>query len=219
MTGTTPTMPRATRRRGRTITDGLGKPWVFRQKDIWNFWSQPHYERVGGAELASATAWVPQGRNRSGSPRSAARRSTRAPTSRACFPIRNRRKRVLPHFSNGKRDDLIQRRYLEAVLGAFDPAFGAAALNSDLGRLWRPHDRAGRHPSVDLGCAALSGFPAATDVWSDAANWETGHWLTGRLGRRRSMRWSRRFSPIAASPGSTPVGSARGRTATSSTGR
>ena len=42
------------------ITDGLGKPWVFRQKDIWNFWSQPHYERVGGAELASPTAWVPQ---------------------------------------------------------------------------------------------------------------------------------------------------------------
>lgn len=25
-------------------------------------------------------------------------------------------------------------------------------------------------------------FPAATDAWSDAANWETGHWLTGRLG-------------------------------------
>ena len=25
-------------------------------------------------------------------------------------------------------------------------------------------------------------FPAATDVWSDGPNWETGHWLTGRLG-------------------------------------
>ncbi|HEY4143180.1 MAG TPA: phage tail protein, partial [Pseudolabrys sp.] len=25
-------------------------------------------------------------------------------------------------------------------------------------------------------------FPAVSDVWSDAANWETGHWLTGRLG-------------------------------------
>ena len=35
------------------ITDGLGKPWMFRQKDLWNFWSQPHYERVAGAELAS----------------------------------------------------------------------------------------------------------------------------------------------------------------------
>jgi hypothetical protein len=25
-------------------------------------------------------------------------------------------------------------------------------------------------------------FPAASDVWTDAANWQTGHWLTGRLG-------------------------------------
>jgi hypothetical protein len=25
-------------------------------------------------------------------------------------------------------------------------------------------------------------FPAATDAWSDGPNWETGHWLTGRLG-------------------------------------
>src|ERR1043166_1985234 len=25
-------------------------------------------------------------------------------------------------------------------------------------------------------------FPAALEVWSDGANWDTGHWLTGRLG-------------------------------------
>lgn len=25
-------------------------------------------------------------------------------------------------------------------------------------------------------------FPLRTDVWSDGANWETGHWLSGRLG-------------------------------------
>ena len=36
------------------ITDGLGKPWVFRQKDLWSFWSNAHYERVGGVELADA---------------------------------------------------------------------------------------------------------------------------------------------------------------------
>lgn len=36
------------------ITDGLGKPWVFRQKDILSFWSNLHYERVGGAERVGA---------------------------------------------------------------------------------------------------------------------------------------------------------------------
>ena len=25
-------------------------------------------------------------------------------------------------------------------------------------------------------------FPAAEEVWSDGPNWQTGHWLTGRLG-------------------------------------
>ena len=44
------------------ITDGLGKPWIYRAKDIWNWWSNAHYERVGGAELSSPTAWVPQGK-------------------------------------------------------------------------------------------------------------------------------------------------------------
>ena len=44
------------------ITDGLGKPWVFRVKDIWNWWSNPHYERVGGTELGSHTGWTPQGK-------------------------------------------------------------------------------------------------------------------------------------------------------------
>ena len=28
------------------ITDGLGKPWTFRVKDIKSWWSSAHYERV-----------------------------------------------------------------------------------------------------------------------------------------------------------------------------
>ena len=36
-----------------TITDGLGKQWVFRAKDLWNFWSNLHYERVCAARSAS----------------------------------------------------------------------------------------------------------------------------------------------------------------------
>ena len=42
------------------ITDGLGKPWTFRVKDIKSWWSSAHYERVGGVELPSPTAWTPQ---------------------------------------------------------------------------------------------------------------------------------------------------------------
>jgi hypothetical protein len=164
-----------------TITDGFAKPWIFRQKDLWNFWSQPHHERVGGAELASPTAWIPQSKPiwfaETGCP--AVDKGANQPS---VFPDPKSSEAGLPHFSNGKRDDLIQRRYLEAVLGAFDPAFGAAALNpiSSIygGRMVAPE-------SIHLwtwDARPYPAFPAAIDAWSDASNWETGHWLTGRLG-------------------------------------
>jgi hypothetical protein len=163
------------------ITDGLGKPWVFRQKDIWNFWTQPHYERVAGAELATSTAWTPQSKpvwlTEIGCP--AVDKGANQPST---FPDPKSSDAGLPHYSNGRRDDLIQRRYLQAVLGAFDPSFGDAALNPtstvygdcmmavDGIHLWTWDARP--YPV----------FPAASDVWSDTPDWNTGHWLTGRLG-------------------------------------
>lgn len=163
------------------ITDGLGKPWLFRQKDIWSFWQQVHYERVGGAELSTPTAWVPQGKpiwlTEIGCP--AVDKGANAPN---VFPDPKSSESALPYFSNGQRDDLMQRRFLEAVLGAFDPAFGDAALNpvSSVygGCMIAPH-------SIYLwtwDARPYPVFPAASDVWGDAANWNAGHWLTGRLG-------------------------------------
>jgi hypothetical protein len=43
------------------ITDGAhGKPWVFRFKDLASWWSNPHFDRPGGVESATPTAWIPQ---------------------------------------------------------------------------------------------------------------------------------------------------------------
>ncbi len=163
------------------ISDGLGKPWVFRQKDIWNFWSQPHFERVGGVELGSPTAWTPQSKpiwlTELGCP--AVDKGANQPST---FPDAKSSEAALPYFSNGKRDDLMQRRFLEAVLGAFDPDFGDAALNPES----TVYD--GRMIQTDAihlwtwDARPYPVFPAAGDVWGDAANWQTGHWLTGRLG-------------------------------------
>ncbi len=83
-----------------------------------------------------------------------------------------------PHFSRGWRDDAIQRAYLEATaLYWADPSNNPDSSLTGL-------------PMVDTSeCAAWSWdarphpfFPALTDVWSDGANWQLGHWLTGRLG-------------------------------------
>lgn len=163
------------------ITDGLGKPWIFRQKDIWNFWSQPHYERVSGAELSSPTAWVPESKpiwlTEFGCP--AVDKGSNQPST---FPdIKSAA--GLPYFSNGRRDDLIQRRYIETVLSAFDPALGATEALNPMSSVY-----GGRMLAPDSlyiwtwDARPYPIFPAAVDVWSDGPNWENGHWLTGRLG-------------------------------------
>ena len=164
------------------ITDGLGKPWTFRQKDLWSFWSSAHYERIGGAELSAPTAWVPQGKpiwlTEVGCP--AVDKGANQPS---VFPDSKSSESATPYFSNGARDDLMQRRCLESVLAAFDPQFGATAeLNPSSavygGRMIDPS-------SLYLwtwDARPYPAFPAATEVWSDGGNWDTGHWLTGRIG-------------------------------------
>jgi hypothetical protein len=164
------------------ITDGLGKPWTFRAKDIWNWWSNEHVERVGGVELPSVTAWVPQGKpiwlTEVGCP--AVDKGANQPST---FPDPKSSEGGVPYFSNGARDDLIQRRFLESVLATFDPAQGATAQSNPVSSVYD-----GR--MIDVSAVHLwtwdarpfPVFPAATEVWGDHANWETGHWLSGRLG-------------------------------------
>ncbi|MBI5130281.1 MAG: glycoside hydrolase/phage tail family protein [Rhodopseudomonas palustris] len=163
------------------ITDGLGKPWTFRVKDIRNFWSQPHHERVGGVELP-ATAWAPMSKpvwlTEVGCP--AVDKGANQPS---VFPDPKSSENFAPYFSSGDRDDLMQRRYLEAIIAAFDPAFGASDVRNPVspaygGRMIEPS-------AIHLwtwDARPFPVFPAAETVWSDAPNWQTGHWLTGRLG-------------------------------------
>jgi hypothetical protein len=165
-----------------TIADGGGKPWIFRPKDIWNWWSQPHYERVGGAELSTPTGWVAKGKpiwmTEVGCP--AVDKGANQPS---VFPDPKSSEAGLPYFSNGRRDDLIQRRYLETLLSAFDPAFGATAESNPTSPVYGGRMIAAS--AIHLwtwDARPYPTFPAAVDVWSDGANWETGHWLTGRLG-------------------------------------
>ncbi len=163
------------------ITDGLGKPWMFRQKDFVSWWSQPHVERVGGVERPQPTAWVPQSKPiwivETGCP--AVDRGANAPN---VFPDPRSSEGALPYFSRGGRDDLVQARFLEAMLTHFDPgAPGGAAAN--------PVSTVYGKPMVDpariyLWCwdaRPFPAFPTQSDTWTDAANWETGHWLNGRL--------------------------------------
>ena len=109
--------------------------------------------------LASPTAWSPQSQadlaHRDRLPRGRQGRQPAERVSRSEI----RRKSGLPYFSDGARDDLHAAPLPEAVLGAFDPAFGASdAINPTSSVYGGRMIRAVRYQSVDLGRAALSGL-------------------------------------------------------------
>jgi hypothetical protein len=165
------------------INDGAhGKPWVFRFKDIRSWWENEHFDRPGGIETVTPTAWVPQSKPfwflELGCP--AVDKGANQPN---VFVDPKSAESHLPHFSSGKRDDFMQRRYLQAFHEGFDPAHAnyvedanpASAVYGgtmiDLARMYAYAWDARPYPA----------FPADADAWGDAANWRLGHWLTGRM--------------------------------------
>jgi hypothetical protein len=164
------------------IADGAyAKPWVFRAKDLVGWWSNLHIERVGGLETA-ATAWSPRAKpiwlTEIGVP--AVDKGANAPN---VFPDPKSSESAIPPFSGGSRDDLVQVRALEAILSRFDPALaGHPAGANPISLLYGGAMIDPGHVFVWAWDARP--FPAFPDfdlVWADAANWQTGHWITGRL--------------------------------------
>ncbi len=166
------------------ISDGAyGKPWVFRPKAVAEWWANRHYDRPGGAEQTSPTAWVPGMKpvwfTELGCP--AVDKGANEPN---VFPDPKVGGIRLPHFSNGGRDALMQERALTALLGFRDPAKPSfAAANNPLSAVYggRMVDPAWCHVWA-WDARPYPAFPLLGEVWSDGGNWETGHWLNGRLG-------------------------------------
>ncbi|MEW5421383.1 glycoside hydrolase/phage tail family protein [Amorphus sp. 3PC139-8] len=165
------------------ITDGTaGKPWVFRYKDLKSWWTNRHYDRPGGVEVGAATLWQPEMKpvwfTEVGCP--AIDRGANQPN---VFYDPKSSESFFPYFSNGGRDDAVQRRYLEAILGHFDLIFGATADANPVSSVYgdRMVVPGGVH-AWTWDARPFPAFPLREDVWSDGPNWQRGHWLTGRLG-------------------------------------
>lgn len=153
------------------ITDGLaGKPWVYRSKDLLNWWSNPHFNRTGGAEHATATAWVARSKpiwfTELGCP--AIDKGANQPN---VFVDPKSSESMRPYFSNGARADSLQRRFLETHFDWWmSDAAPAGMVDPEHIFVWTWDARP--YPV----------FPDDLSVWRDGDNWRTGHWLTGRLG-------------------------------------
>lgn len=155
-----------------------GEPWVYRYKDLWSWWANAHHNRPGGVRDVSATSWVPQSKRfvftETGAP--AVDKGANQPN---VFVDPKSSESAVPHYSSGRRDDMAQRRFLEA-----QGAFWAEAANNPVSSVYgAPMVDADRRFVYAYDARPFPDFPARTDVWGDGANWETGHWLNGRLGR------------------------------------
>ena len=159
------------------ITDGQAEPWIWRYKDLRGWWSNWHYDRdENGQRIDKATAWVPGSKpiwfTEYGC--AALDKATNQPNK---FLDAMSSESMLPHYSDGRRDDAIQAAYVEAVTSywadpANNPAMNGGGRMVDLGRahVWAWDARP--YPA----------FPARTDLWSDGPAWMRGHWLNGRAG-------------------------------------
>jgi hypothetical protein len=162
-----------------SITDGAyGKPWVFRAKDIRNWWSNQHFNRPGGVEAGAPTGWTPQSKPVWFTELGCPAIDKGANTPSAFFDAKSSNS-ALPYFSSGRRDDLMQQRYLRAMAeywgaaGAHNPissVYGASMVDASRSFFWAWDAR------------PWPAFPALSGVWSDSANYPRGHWLNGRIG-------------------------------------
>ncbi|WP_421792250.1 baseplate multidomain protein megatron [Hyphobacterium sp.] len=157
---------------------GYQKHWVYRYKDIRNWWSNPHFDRRAGLELTTASPWIPESKpvwfTEVGCP--AIDKGSNQPN---VFVDPKSSESFMPYFSGGSRDDLIQRRYIEAQLeywavesgnNPVSSVYGGSMIDPDYIHVWTWDAR----PFPD--------FPVRSGAWSDADNWRLGHWLNGRMG-------------------------------------
>lgn len=158
------------------ITDeAYDEPWLWRYKDIRNWWASEHRERVNGIRSGVATDWEPCSKpiwfTELGC--AAVNNGTNQPNK---FLDPKSSESTLPYYSDGRRDELIQMQYLRAVLsywadGANNPVsdvYAGRMIEVARSHVWCWDSRP--YPT----------FPNRSDLWSDSENYAKGHWISGR---------------------------------------
>ena len=142
-----------------------------------SWWLNHHYNRPGGIEQATPTAWIPQSKPfwvmEIGCP--AVDRGANQPN---VFVDPKSAESAVPYYSRGNRDDLIQRRYLRAFIEAVDPELGfGGAVRNPVSSVY-----GGRMLSLDrihVYCWMRAPIPPFRSIPKRGAMETTGVWATG----------------------------------------
>ncbi len=153
-----------------------GENWVFRVKDIRSWWQNAHYERPSGVRASEPTGWSPQSKPirliEIGC--GAVDKGTNAPN---VFLDPKSAESGVPPFSDGTRDDDIQAAAIRALYDYWSLTGGQNPVSTVYSGPMIPAD------GLSVWCwdaRPFPAFPSRSDIWSDGANWTTGHWLNGR---------------------------------------
>ncbi len=162
------------------ITDGAyNEPWVYRYKDIRNWWGNAHHERIDGVRQVVPTAWVPRSKpivfTELGC--AAVDKATNEPNK---FLDPKSSESTLPKYSSALGDEYIQHQYLKAMY-----RYWGDAENNPISEEYEGH-------MIDMSRAYVWAwdsrpfpqFPLNQDLWSDGANYMKGHWISGRTTHR-----------------------------------
>ena len=161
----------------RTAIDDpvLNDPWVFRPKDLRNWWARPHWERLAGQPAPAPTAWVPEAKSirlfNIGCP--AVEFGANQPDAVLDPAAADH---ALPYYSGGGQDVWLQRQYLAAVLAHWTDEANNPASHEYQGRMIEPGGLVARGwdmrpwPPVER----------IADRWRDTQGYASGHWLIGR---------------------------------------
>ncbi|KIT17298.1 hypothetical protein jaqu_10290 [Jannaschia aquimarina] len=163
-------------RRTPIVDDAHGEDWVFRYKDIRNWWGSYHHERRGGGvRIPEPTGWEP-GLKPIRFTEYGCAAIDKGANQPNVFLDPKSSESFLPHYSNGLRDDAMQMQYIRALTTYWQRAdrnpvfelYGKEMLDLSHSFLWAWDAR------------PWPTFPNDQETWSDGENYLTGHWWSGR---------------------------------------
>lgn len=144
----------------------------YRQKDIRHWWKSQHFNLVAGVRSSTPTEFIPQGKEiwitETNAP--AIDKGANQPN---VFVTQYSSESAAPFGSLGTRDDFIQRAFLETYLQYW--------LDNNPDSIEYTGKMIGLISAWAWDARPWPEFPQST-FWGDGPDYQTGHWLNGRLG-------------------------------------
>lgn len=158
--------------------------WIYRQKDIRNWWANTHRSRPAGIRDAAPTALGDGTGGTVDTWGANVKRFVFPKFGVPCVDLGTNQPHVLydsksiesafPFYSSGNRDDYIQRVYFESMLTYWRdnaPTVGIVKL-IDPSEMYAYTWDTRPYPV----------FPIRSDLWRDTELYDTGYWMNGRVG-------------------------------------